>query len=334
MAAAPLVLSEIRGLREALSAALPKLRFEFASPTSVSAEMLARATVVIADPPSFAALAPRAASLRWCQSTFAGVNALLSPLGEQAPPTYACTRLAGVMGAQMAEYVAQHILNLEREHADLAAAQRRAQWVDSAWDAGARRPLSSLTLGVLGAGDLGGAIARSLKAGFGMKTLGLRTKPQLPVAGFDELVGSSRSELASLLARADYVVNVLPSTERTRGLLGGDALKTCARDGVVGEGEGEGEREREGEGRGVGDRGRAAVLINVGRGDVLSEREVVNALDQGWLSHAVLDVFEMEPLPADSALWRHEKVTGADLLLRLLLLRLLLLQLLRLLFSL
>ena len=90
-------------------------------------------------------------------------------------------------------------------------------------------------------------------------------------------------ELPAFLASADYIVSVLPSTPDTRGLLDGDALAACA--------------------------GRSPALINVGRGDLISEATIVAALDAGRLSHYVGDVFSPEPLDAGSPLWSHPKVT-------------------------
>ncbi len=89
--------------------------------------------------------------------------------------------------------------------------------------------------------------------------------------------------MASPIARrCDYVVSVLPSTPATRGLLDGEALAPC--------------------------RARRATLINVGRGDLLSEATILHALERGWLRHFVGDVFVPEPLPASSALWAHPQV--------------------------
>jgi len=84
------------------------------------------------------------------------------------------------------------------------------------------------------------------------------------------------SHLPELLANCDFIVNTLPSTEETQGLLGGGALLQC----------------RQG-----------AVLINIGRGDICTEQEIVTGIEEGPLAGAVLDVFTQEPLPASSALW-------------------------------
>jgi glyoxylate/hydroxypyruvate reductase A len=90
------------------------------------------------------------------------------------------------------------------------------------------------------------------------------------------------SGLPDLLQNCDYIINLLPSTSDTTGLLNGDMLKHCAQ--------------------------KQPVFINVGRGTVIKEKDLVNALSREWLSAAILDVFETEPLPASSVLWTMPQV--------------------------
>ena len=102
----------------------------------------------------------------------------------------------------------------------------------------------------------------------------------------DEACGAQRvyslAELPDFLAACDHVVSVLPSTPATAGLLDGDVLSACAR---------------------------RPVLINVGRGDLLREETVLRALEEGWLSRFVGDVYAPEPLRVGSPLWAHPRVT-------------------------
>jgi phosphoglycerate dehydrogenase-like enzyme len=88
------------------------------------------------------------------------------------------------------------------------------------------------------------------------------------------------SELRVLVANADWLIVTVPLTTETRGLIGRDVLSAC----------------------------REAVLINVGRGAVVDETILPEALEKGWLSGAALDVFAVEPLPAESPLWDHPRV--------------------------
>ena len=88
------------------------------------------------------------------------------------------------------------------------------------------------------------------------------------------------SELRTLAATADWLIVTVPLTSDTRGLIGRDVMRAC----------------------------RGAVLINAGRGAVVDEAVIPEALDNGWLSGAILDVFTVEPLPASSPLWDDPRV--------------------------
>lgn len=149
------------------------------------------------------------------------------------------------------------------------------------------RTLSSLSIGIVGLGDIGLEIARICKA-LGMATKGV-TRTARPPEERKDFVDEyfTMAELPTLLRSSDYVCNVLPSTASTRGLLSGEMLRACSRDHG----------------------GKGAVFVNVGRGDVLSECSLIRALKSGWISGAILDVFETEPLPAGSELWGMKGVT-------------------------
>ena len=137
------------------------------------------------------------------------------------------------------------------------------------------QPLAGRTLGVVGYGDIGREVARRAHA-LGMRVVALRRRPELsagdPLA--DELLGEDR--LLELMARADDVVVATPLTPRTRGLVGRDAIAALKP---------------------------TAVLVNVGRGPVVDEQALVEALAAGRIRGAALDVFETEPLPAGHPLW-------------------------------
>ena len=94
------------------------------------------------------------------------------------------------------------------------------------------------------------------------------------------------TDLTNALQQADYVVSVLPSTPATRDLLSNGVLQVASR----------------------AHGGKSPVFINVGRGDVVSEDCLIQALDQQYLSAAILDVFPVEPLPAGSPLWTRSDV--------------------------
>ena len=137
------------------------------------------------------------------------------------------------------------------------------------------RPLKGQTLGVLGTGDIGQHVVGVAKA-FGMETLGL-VRDGASRTNFD----GTTADVDEVLRQSDVILSALPSTPATRGLLDGGRLSACTK---------------------------RPVLINVGRGDLISEASVVEALDEGWIREASIDVFEVEPLPAASPLWDREDV--------------------------
>ena len=184
---------------------------------------------------------------------------------------FRCTKLSGCFGPLIAEYVFAHCLGNSAGSRLLRSAQGWAQeeFIEVA------RPLKGQTLGVLGAGDIGTHVAGVAKA-FGMETLGLvRDGTSRP--NFD----GTTADVDEILRQSDVVLSALPSTPATRGLLDGARLRACTK---------------------------RPVLINVGRGDLVSAASVVEALDAGWVREACLDVFETEPLPADSPLWARDDV--------------------------
>ena len=292
-----LVCTEIAGLREAASAAVKKrlgaavaIDWLERSPASLAPggdarQQLLEAEVILADPGAVVDVIDDAARLRWMQSSWAGVNVLFDRTKKR---DYICTRVAGVFGPLMAEYVLGYILLHERRLLLAAEQQRTKIWDEKPFCQGTR-PLAGLTLGLLGCGDIGQGIALGAKA-LGLKTVGFKRDISVALPGVDTL----HAELAPVLASADFVVNILPSTPATRGLLGGDALAVCARISTPG-----------------APSRPPPILINVGRGDVMSEADILNALTKGWLTAAVLDVFPIEPLPPSSGLWSHPKVSPA-----------------------
>jgi phosphoglycerate dehydrogenase-like enzyme len=246
-------------------------------------DALSRAEILITEPAILAKLLqddpgclPR---LEWCQSTFAGVDPLFRA-NLKLPLSFRLTRFAGVFGPPIAEWCLARIIGHERKFAESAVDQQHKQWGTSVKK---YRYLSDLTLTILGCGDIGHCIAKAAKA-FGMKVIGYvrRNRDSSQDSGIDEYT----IDLPTAIRQADYIVSVLPSTSETRGLLSGETLATA--------------RSTAG--------GKSPVLINVGRGDVIGEASLIHALDEGYISAAILDVFEKEPLPVDSALWDRSDV--------------------------
>jgi phosphoglycerate dehydrogenase-like enzyme len=139
--------------------------------------------------------------------------------------------------------------------------------------------LSDLSIGILGYGDIGKEIARTAKF-FHMKVYATkRTKSNVEDNVLDEIFDVEN--LNEMMGKVDYLINITPSTEKTKYMLSKSKLKYCKS---------------------------GCVFINIGRGNIIDEESILNALDSNWIDKAILDVFEIEPLPKESKLWKHEKV--------------------------
>ncbi|XP_050721595.1 glyoxylate/hydroxypyruvate reductase A-like [Eriocheir sinensis] len=218
--------------------------------------------------------------LRWVHCMAVGVDDLMEALGSE-PPFVVTRSTDAAAPTLMAEHVVGQILCHERGWRPIYLKQLSKDC--RGWGHFQEyRGLAQLTVGVMGVGNMGSATAGALK-GFGCRVLGLARVPRgaaAAVPGVDRL-WYGREGLPAFLQECDYVVNTLPSTPATRGLLGGDVLSGAAR---------------------------RPVLVNVGRGDVISEADLLRALGQGWLSAALLDCTEREPPAEDSPLWTHPRV--------------------------
>uniref|UniRef100_A0A7S0ACQ9 D-isomer specific 2-hydroxyacid dehydrogenase NAD-binding domain-containing protein n=1 Tax=Minutocellus polymorphus TaxID=265543 RepID=A0A7S0ACQ9_9STRA len=249
---------------------------------------LREAQILISEPAVIASLLRHDASalenLKWCQSSFAGVDPLFRA-GLELPLSFQLTRFAGCFGPPIAEWTLARIIEHERGFAATASDQLGKKWAGSRERVLSYRYLSRMTLSILGCGDIGTCIAAAAKA-FGMNTVGYTRTPR----GADEKesgVDEYTTDISYALQAADFIVSVLPSTQETVGLLSDEALAIASTD--------------------TG--GKYPVFLNVGRGDVIDEASIIQALDNHYISAAILDVFEVEPLPVESPLWHHPKVT-------------------------
>ena len=226
-----------------------------------------KAKVVLADPGIVARFVDDAIALDWMQSTWAGVNSVFASSQKR---DYTLTRLGGCFGTQMCEYVVGYLLMHERRLLKATEDQRDKMWQPDSYKPSnplGPRPLKTLTLGMLGCGDIGSKIAAAGK-GLGMRVVAFRKHLRKQDACVDHV----SSSVEEVLKMSDYIVNILPSTPDTRGLLSHDAWSHCAARNPA---------------------QRPPVFINVGRGDVTSEDALIRALDDGLLQSVVLDVFEV-----------------------------------------
>jgi len=184
------------------------------------------------------------------------------------------TTSAGVHALPLAEFAALGILNGFKRSAELAQDQAARVWPELRTPT---RLVNGSHLVVAGLGEIGLETARIARA-LGMTVSGTKRSIE-PIEGIQEVAGNDG--LAGLLATADAVVNTLPGTPYTEGLFGSE-LFAAMKPGTV--------------------------MVNVGRGTVVDEDALLEALDNGQVSYACLDVFAVEPLPQDSPLWHHPRV--------------------------
>jgi len=204
--------------------------------------------------------------LEWVQSTWAGV----SPLVEQGcRKDYLLTNVGDIYGSQMAEYVCCHMLMHERKSLERFFSQQHKRW-----DNTVPGQLRNKSIGILGVGSIGKAIARAAKF-FQMTTKGYARNPI--TCEYIDQVYTQTDDLAAFVQDLDYLVSVLPDTPATIGLLDGRIFSAMKP---------------------------ASILINVGRGNVLDEAALLNAVCNGQIAGAVLDVFKSEPLPLDHPFWQ------------------------------
>ncbi|XP_031565222.1 uncharacterized protein LOC116300485 isoform X2 [Actinia tenebrosa] len=274
------VFSQIPNLTRILAKKCSELNFkEIPAPEGFNQDAVTKlqeAGILICDPVIVPYLS-QLSNLKWLQLTWAGIDSVIASFKDKAPPPYLITRFGGVFGQAMAEYVIGEIIARERISRKLWKRQEEHNWSNDV----KYRNLSKLTLGILGFGDIGKEVAKYCKAlGMTIWAMGRTPRTELP-PNVDNF--RTQSGLKEVLESSDYICNILPSTPTTKNLLSGDVLEVC--------------------------KCRQSVFINVGRGDVISEEGLLRALKNGWIAGAVLDVFEVEPLPKSSELWDMPGVT-------------------------
>jgi len=210
-------------------------------------------------------------SLRWVHTASAGVDNVLTP--EVVDSDVVVTNARGVFETPIAEYVTGLVLVTAKDMIGTWQRQQRREWQHRETHSVQRRVAV-----VVGVGPIGRAVARML-AGVGLQVRGVGRTGRGDDPDFGEVAAAEN--LRDHVADADYVVLAAPLTPQTRGMVDRDVLAAMP--------------ER-------------AMLVNVGRGELVVEEELVAALQQGRIAGAALDVFEKEPLPSDSPLWTMPQV--------------------------
>jgi phosphoglycerate dehydrogenase-like enzyme len=214
-------------------------------------------------------LLANAVNCQWLQIPYAGVERVVSvPWGN---PKMVLTNGSGVFGPNIAEHVIGMLLAFNRGLHIARDYQHSRIWQ---WEEPYPfRELTGACVGILGFGDIGRHTARRLAA-FDCRVIGFRTQPR-----GDEAHAAAvypLAELDSHLPSLDYLVCALPHTPATVGFLNRERLQRLPR---------------------------RAVVINVGRGSLIAEQDLVAVLKEGAIAGAGLDVLPHEPLPPESELW-------------------------------
>ncbi len=213
---------------------------------------------------------PSMGNIRWVHCTGAGVDSWLYP--EELPRDILLTRSSESFGPMIAEWALTRALAFTQQVVDLAQCQRLHRWAPR--DIPMLRGTKAV---VVGTGDVGTSVGK-LFAALGCKVYGVSRSGEGDSTVFSAM--AQVSALRDMAAIADWLIVTLPLTGATRGLIDRTVLRAC----------------------------RGAVLINAGRGAVIDEAAIPEALDAGWLKGAALDVFTTEPLPVDSPLWADTRV--------------------------
>jgi D-2-hydroxyacid dehydrogenase (NADP+) len=207
----------------------------------------------------------RTARLKWFQCLATGVDQVLR--WPSFRPETLLTSGRGVHGAPMRETVVYLMLGVSRDVRGLAEEQKAHVWNRRFYHL-----LQGKTAAIVGVGVVGIAIGQLLKA-FGMRVVGVTRTPRA-VEGFDQTLPADRLEDAA--READFLINVLPASADNALLLDKTVFAAMKP---------------------------TAYYISAGRGQTVDEAGLITALRERWIAGAGLDVFQKEPLPADSPLW-------------------------------
>ena len=261
--------------RERLKANYPTLKFTFCDNMDEAQKHIDEAEVIVTYGSDLTdTLVEYAKKLKWVNVLSAGLDQL--PFDALEKKSVIVTNVRGIHKIPMAEYAISMLLQVYRDEKTLMEKEKEHVWARDK----KQKPLeiTEKTMLIAGTGAIGQEVARLAKA-FRMKTIGV-SRSGRAVHHFDENVTTDK--MKAYLPEADFVVSVLPSTKETQYLYTFDLFQAMKE---------------------------SAVFLNMGRGDVVESDVIIKAIKEKEIAHAVLDVFETEPLPEDHPLWAEEKVT-------------------------
>ncbi len=239
-------------------------------------EFAPQADVIVngtSNPPLLSAAIPPAHRAKWIHSLWTGVDNVLCPEIMTSP--LPLTNGRGVFRRPLAEWTIGAMLYFAYNMRRMVRQQQAA-----VWEAFTTDEIQGKTLGIVGYGAIG-STAAELARPFGMRIAALRRRAEL--FDKDPFVDESfaPANLNQMLAASDYVLLAAPLTDETRGMIGAPQIAAMKS---------------------------TAVLINVGRGAVVDELALIQALETGMIRGAALDVFAVEPLPAGHPFYKMENV--------------------------
>lgn len=258
-------------LKKPLVEEFPQIDFVFEA--SISAEQLAQAEILVTYGEDLTEeLVAIADKLEWIFIASAGVEKM--PAEAIAKRDIVVSNVRGIHKKPMTESILAHILALKRALPHIYEKQKKGEWNKKA----RLSELNGSTALIIGPGAIGSEIGRILQA-FDVYTIGCnRSGEEAPYMDETHFLG----DVAQYLPKADIVISMLPSTKYTKHLLGYEHFELMKE---------------------------SAIFMNFGRGDVVDTNVLVQVMEEKLIGHAVLDVYEVEPLPADSRLWKLENVT-------------------------
>lgn len=260
-------------IREQLIEKYPSVEFEFVESINEAEVSITKADILLTYGEDLTATQiEKAKQLKWIMVISAGMDEM--PLKFIKEKGIKVTNARGIHQIPMAEYAISMLLHVYRQ----ADTFRRNQFSHN-WDRSVEiQEISNKTMTIVGAGAIGEELARLAKA-FHMKTIGVSNSGK-GKKYIDQMYQTS--DVHEALKEADFVVSILPSTDETYYFYKQAHFNTMKE---------------------------TAVYLNMGRGNAVQSETLIMALDQNQISHAILDVYEQEPLPENHPLWDHPKVT-------------------------
>ena len=250
---------------------LPEAEYEYISSKEISAEERGRAEIFITYGTDMAeSHVEEFKNLKWIMVMSAGLE--MMPLDKL--DGVLITNATGIHKIQMTEYTIGLILSYYKDFNQLYEDQKAGYWRENAFTT----ELYDKQVHILGTGSIGSHLAQILSA-FGVNTVGYNTNGRA-VEGFDR--SHPLDDLMNHIGEADILINILPSTEATTGLLTKDHFHKMKDD---------------------------SVFVNIGRGDIVPDEVLFEVLEEKIIGHLILDVFNKEPLESESPFYKYDNIT-------------------------